>query len=179
MIREVDLVSYLPPFMQTYKEPVVALEAENPEFVLVWKAADKVLKNHFISTADEYGISRFEKLLGIFPESSESIETRRVRVMSRWFYSIPYTIRMLSLKLLKILGKDYNFSIWSNFKDGYELILTVYTINDSQVAELRHVLDVMVPENIITSIIFEDTIHGSMYFGGVMSEADILEIRQR
>ena len=25
MIREVDLVSYLPPFMQSYKEPVAAL----------------------------------------------------------------------------------------------------------------------------------------------------------
>lgn len=34
MIREVDLVSYLPPFMQSYKEPVAALEAENPEFSL-------------------------------------------------------------------------------------------------------------------------------------------------
>ena len=58
MIREVDLVSYLPPFMQTYKEPVAALEAENPEFQIGWKATDKVLKNRFISTADEYGISR-------------------------------------------------------------------------------------------------------------------------
>ena len=28
--REVDLVSYLPPFMQSYKEPVAALEAGKP-----------------------------------------------------------------------------------------------------------------------------------------------------
>ena len=48
MIREVDLVSYLPPFMQTYKEPVAALEAENPEIQIVWKATDKVMKNRFI-----------------------------------------------------------------------------------------------------------------------------------
>ena len=32
MIREVDLVSYLPPFMQGYKELTSALEAESPEF---------------------------------------------------------------------------------------------------------------------------------------------------
>ena len=56
MIRDVDLVSYLPPFMQTYKEPVAALEAENPEFQIIWKATDRVLYNRFISTADEYGI---------------------------------------------------------------------------------------------------------------------------
>ena len=58
MIREVDLVSYLPPFMQSYKEPVAALEAENPEFSLMWSATDRCLRNRFISTADEYGISQ-------------------------------------------------------------------------------------------------------------------------
>ena len=54
MTREVDLVSYLPPFLAEFKEIAVALEAENPEFQIVWKATDKVLKNRFISTADEY-----------------------------------------------------------------------------------------------------------------------------
>jgi hypothetical protein len=48
MIREVDLVSYLPPFMQSYKEPVAALEAENPEFSLMWSATDRCLRNRFI-----------------------------------------------------------------------------------------------------------------------------------
>jgi hypothetical protein len=67
MIREVDLVSYLPPFIAEYKETNLTLTAENPEFVLVWKAADRTLKNEFIETADEYGISRFEKILHILP----------------------------------------------------------------------------------------------------------------
>lgn len=62
MIREVDLVSYLPPFIAEYKETNITLTAENPEFVLVWNATDKTLKNEFIATADEYGISRFEKI---------------------------------------------------------------------------------------------------------------------
>ena len=79
MIREVSLVSYLPPFMQDYKEPAAALEAENPEFTLVWKAADKVLYNHFISTADEYGIARREKLLGIYPSDDDTLDSRRAR----------------------------------------------------------------------------------------------------
>ena len=48
MIREVDLVSYLPPFMQNYKEPVAALEAENPEFSLMWSATDKCLKTDLL-----------------------------------------------------------------------------------------------------------------------------------
>ena len=68
MTREVDLVSYLPPFLAEFKEIAITLEAENPEFVLVWNAAERVLSNEFIETADEYGISRFEKILKILPD---------------------------------------------------------------------------------------------------------------
>ena len=67
MIREVELASYLPPFMQNCEEPVAALDAEDPEFRIVWTATDRCLRNRFISTADEYGISRFEKMLNIYP----------------------------------------------------------------------------------------------------------------
>ena len=70
MIREVDLVSYLPPFMAEFKEIMATLEAENPEFVLVWEAADRVLQNEFIETSDEYGISRWERILGVFPKTN-------------------------------------------------------------------------------------------------------------
>lgn len=61
MTRDVNLLAYLPPFMQDFTEIAVTLNAEDPEFVIVWDAADRVLKNQFIETADEYGISRFEK----------------------------------------------------------------------------------------------------------------------
>ena len=53
MIKEVDLVSYLPPFMQEYKALAQTLEAENPEFALLWEAAGRVRKNAFVATADD------------------------------------------------------------------------------------------------------------------------------
>ena len=74
MIKEVDLVSYLPPFMQEYKALAQTLEAENPEFALLWEAAGRVRKNAFVATADEYGIGRFERILGIFPDKGETLE---------------------------------------------------------------------------------------------------------
>ncbi len=65
MVREVDLMSYLPLFMQGYREPAATLRAEEPEFDIVWAAADRMLRNRSISTADEYGIGRLERILGI------------------------------------------------------------------------------------------------------------------
>ena len=87
--RKVDLVSYLPPFVAEYKEINATLTAENPEFEIAWDAANRVLYNEFIATADEYGISKFEKILNIFPSVEDTLESRRARVAARWFTSIP------------------------------------------------------------------------------------------
>ena len=147
MIREVDLVSYLPPFMLNYKETVAALEAENPEFIIIWKATDKVLYNHFISTADEYGLSRFEKLLGIFPTSDDTIESRRSRVQSKWFNTIPYTLTVLLQKLTVLCG-DTSFVFTNNFKEGYTITLVTDLELYGQVEELEYIINTMMPENI-------------------------------
>lgn len=147
MIRDVDLISYLPPFMQTYKEPVAALEAENPEFYIIWSAADKVLRNRFISTADEYGLSRFEKLLGIYPSEEDTVESRRSRVQARWFNSIPYTLKALIAKLVTLCGNS-DFTIVKGYQNYRIEILTNLELF-GQVEELERMIDSMLPCNMV------------------------------
>lgn len=180
MKREVDLVSYLPPFMQKYREPVAALEAEKPEFDLIWDSMDRIFYNRFISTADEYGISRFERMMGIVPSDAETLEARRLRVHSRWVNSIPYTIRVLAHKTAELLGGNHNFSMHPDFREAYGLLLVVYSSDDSLTDELKYLLSVMIPENIVTDIVYE-TVTGrkEIYLGTVLEQADIQEIRQR
>ena len=152
MIRDVDLVDYyLPTFMQKYNEPVAALKAEEPEFLLVWKAADRVLYNHFISTADDYGISRFEKLLGILPLPEDTLESRRERVRSRWFKSIPYTLKTLINKLITLCG-DRDFTIMADFSESYTMVLNVSLSLFGQVDELNDILSYMIPQNIVVEV---------------------------
>ncbi len=167
MIREVDLVSYLPLFMQTYKEPVAALEAENPEFEIIWKATDKVLKNRFISTADEYGISRFEKMLGIHPTDDDTLESRRSRVQSKWFSKLPYTLRVLLQKLTVLCG-DTDFKLNHNFTVGYTLTLETDLELYGQVEELEYIINTMIPENIVVDSrnSIPCNIKGAVLFGG-------------
>lgn len=146
-IREVDLVSYLPPFIADFKEESVTLEAENPEFVLVWKAADRVLYNEFIATADEYGISRFENILGILPSKEDTLESRRSRVQTRWFNTIPYTMKALLSKLIALCG-DSDFTVTKRF-DYYELEIVTDLEMFGQVEELENIINTMIPCNII------------------------------
>ena len=146
MVREVDLVSYLPPFMAEYKEIDAALKAEDPEFVLVWQAADRVLRNEFIETADEYGIARFEAILNILPSSEDTLESRRARVLSRWFSSIPYTERVLIERLTGICGTN-NFTLTRDYLN-YHLEIEVDLELFGQIEELERLLDEMLPCNI-------------------------------
>lgn len=147
MIREVDLVSYLPPEIANFKETVAALEAENPEFVLVWKAADRVLYNEFIETADEYGISRFEKILNILPSTEDTLESRRARVQARWNSTIPYTLKTFVDKLAALCG-DSNFTIVKDYPH-YRIALEVELGLYGQVGELERIIESMIPCNMV------------------------------
>lgn len=146
MTREVDLVSYLPPFMSEYSEINAALAAENPEFGAVWEAADGVLRNEFISTADEEGIAEFEKMMGLLPLGGDTLEIRRARVMSKWISKLPYTMKMLIENLRILCGGD-DFTVKKKF-DGYELHITTHLREYSRVRELARLLDEMIPANI-------------------------------
>lgn len=147
MIREVDLVSYLPPFMADFKEVAVTLEAENPEFKIIWDAANQVLYNEFIATADEYGISRFEAILKILPSKEDTLESRRARVQARWFNAIPYTMKALISKLIALCS-DNNFTITKQF-DFYRLELETHLELYGQVDELEYIINTMLPCNIV------------------------------
>ncbi len=177
MIRDVELVSYLPPFMQEYQEPVEALKAENPEFLIVWKAVDRILSNHFISTADEYGISRFEKMLGILPSREDTLESRRSRVQSKWFNTIPYTMKMLLQKIAVLCGET-DFEITGDFSDNY--IIQIHTSLElfGQTEQLKAIIDEVLPCNLV--VIFENevkmSLKGNVFCIGGITCTNVIEI---
>lgn len=145
MIREVDLVSYLPPFMAEYREVRGALDAENPEFAIAWQAADRTLRNAFIETADEYGIGRFEQMLKICPSGTDTLESRRRRVAARWFRALPYTERMLLEKLIVLCGGS-DFTVTKHY-ERYTIELEVSLTLYGQIEELERLIEGMLPCN--------------------------------
>lgn len=147
MTKDVDLVSYLPPFMADFKEISVTLEAENPEFVLVWNAADRVLQNEFIESADEYGISRFENILGILPSKEDTLESRRARVQARWFNTVPYTMKAFLAKLTSLCG-DTDFTVTKKYAE-YRIEISTDLELFGQVEELEHIIESMMPCNMV------------------------------
>lgn len=115
MIRNVNLLDYLPPFMREYREMKCIMDADQPEFQTVSNSTETIKNNQFITTCNEQGISRFEKMLNIEPLPADTLQTRIGRVWARWIDTIPYTIKALANKLDVLLGAgthtetvDYN-----------------------------------------------------------------------
>ena len=50
MIRDVNLIGYLPPFIQEYMEIRKIMQAENPEFQFVEDESEIIKNNQFIQT---------------------------------------------------------------------------------------------------------------------------------
>lgn len=148
MTRDVSLLAYLPPFMQDFTEIAATLNAEDPEFVIVWDSADRVLKNQFIATADEYGISRFEKILKILPSKEDTLESRRSRVQNRWFNDMPCTLRTLVYRLTTLCA-DHGFTLTKYFTDAYTLEIHTDLELFGQVEELERIIGSVIPCNLV------------------------------
>lgn len=144
MRDDISLTEYIPEFLGGYSEIKAALKAEEPELELIWASAEEVLSNQFIETADEYGISRYEKLMGILPPAAEGLEARRARVRSKWLSSLPYTFKMLVKKLSVLCGGD--FQVIKNY-DGYTVRVVTHLKLYSELLGLKELLEEMIPAN--------------------------------
>ena len=91
MAREIDLLGYWMPVLRQLKEFKEIAKAETPELKYILEQIERTLNNMFIETADEYGIKRFEDMMGIYPEAGASLETRRFNVLVKWNDKVPYT----------------------------------------------------------------------------------------
>lgn len=146
MVRDEKLISYLPQYIQDYREIKQILNSEDPEILTLNVEIDQFKNNQFILSCNETGIKEFEDLLKISPSPDDTLEARISRVLARWNDSIPYTYRGLIEKLDTLCGSG-NYIIFPKFND-YELELTVHLPLSGQVDELEYLLSYMIPANI-------------------------------
>ena len=67
---------------------------------------EEIDRNITIKTAEESGIQHREKILGIQPLDTASLEERKVEVLLRWWSSPVYTETTLRQKLDAVLGRE-------------------------------------------------------------------------
>lgn len=79
---------------------------EQREFDRLNTAVDEVLDTQFVSTAGERGIARYEKIFGITPMDTDTLDERRFRVLAKINAQLPFSIRRLRQQLSTLCGED-------------------------------------------------------------------------
>ena len=150
MIRDVELLKHLPLFIQEYREIRQIMNAENPEFQTAEDETEIIFNNQFIQSCNLQGIAKFESLMGITPETDDTLESRISRVLTRWNDTVPYTFIVLCQRLDLLCGKD-NYEIIRDI-DKYTMDITTHLELTGQAEELDYMLDYMIPANIAITV---------------------------
>lgn len=145
--RTVDLWRYLPDYLQEFLELQVLFAAERPEFQTLVHNLNSLLDNLFINTATDAGLERFEQILHLYPNPTDTIAIRRSNVMAAWFSDKKYTLKTL-LNRLSTLQQNENVQLIWDEDDNYLLHVITRMELQGQVDRLYEILEEMLPADI-------------------------------
>lgn len=170
------LIDYLPPIMQNFTEIKQITKVEQTEVNSLDFEIGRVLDNAFIEDCDEYGIKKYEKLVGVTPTAQDTLESRKSRVLIRWNDFIPYSYRVLIRKLNIFCGVN-NYDISGDLKN-YELFISTHLSIVGQTTELEKMLDKMLPVPIVFTLFndLEYELIGYAHSHGVTVETKAITI---
>ena len=115
------LVEYLPPLFKDLREIVAITAALQPEADALLSRAEDILKEGDFDRMSEYGISRWERILGIFPEPYLSIEERRFAVKANLLSSAVYSEKVIREMLNRLVGEE-NYLMMRDLSEGKQSI---------------------------------------------------------
>lgn len=142
------LIEFLSPFVQSFGEIQEIMRVEEKQMDKLEAGVGKIYDNAFIEDCDEYGIKKYEALLGVVPEAEDKLETRKMRILAQWNSVLPYTYRTL-VRQLNILCGVNNYDIDSELED-YVISFSIYGGMDT--TEINKQLDRILPENIVYDV---------------------------
>lgn len=150
MIRNVDVNRYLPPVIKEAREFKKLAIAENPEFNLMWENIDVVWANQYIMELTIDGVIRWEGIIGIYPRISDTLEDRRIRILTYIASSSLFTITVLRNYLHSVCGEE---NVYCEINCvTYILDIVLYNISETTYLDVLAMLKIMIPANIVVQI---------------------------
>lgn len=98
------LSDYLPDFARECAELRGIAAGEEGELTAAWRAADALLDDQFVTVAGREGLTRWERILGLTPKGTDSLDARRGAILARLNERLPYTLPRLRELLETLCG---------------------------------------------------------------------------
>ena len=151
MAKEIDLLSYWMPLLRQLKEFKEIAKTEEPELRYILEAIDRTLNNMFIDTADEYGIKRFEDMMGIYPDEGATLDSRKFAVLVKWNDKVPYTDNELYNRLISLCGSADKFTITERYNE-YAIDIATHLGVAGAFDTVALMLREMLPSNLVLNL---------------------------
>ncbi|MBQ8765395.1 MAG: DUF2313 domain-containing protein [Clostridia bacterium] len=159
-----NLIEYLPEFLRELREyKAILTDGVQPEVAELFQAIEEALNNQFIQSANEYGVSRWEKMLGIAPKSTYSLDERKFTILTKMNEQLPYTTRSMEKRLASLCGEgNYSVGIDAN---NFTLNVGVALTAQNSYKDVYAMLEKVVPANMVINLylIYEQNKNWSTY----------------
>ena len=134
-----------------------ALYADNSEMLALYTVqaqlynesednGGKLFRNRFIVTADINAVKEYEKLYGVAPDSSVTLQERRERIIDKIIFRPPFTRQRLQEILDKYFGKGT--ATFSLNPGRYELTISIGTDQPLNYFKYQEYIRKLLPANI-------------------------------
>ena len=167
-IRDVNLERYYPPVVNNAKEFKAIANVENPEFIKVWKVIYKQFLNTFVYSLDEDGATRWENMLKLHIDKTDTLATRQKRILAKINSSLPYTERSLQNMFDSTYGVN-NTKISIKY-DKYALWVDSVASLLFKTANMRTFLRAIIPTNMTVNVSNTKIANLNEYCGATMQK---------
>ncbi len=150
MDREIDIRQYWTRVVRGIGEFDAVAKAENPEFNSLAECLTRLLNDTFVTSATETGVERFEDILNIVPTAEETIEDRKIKILTYLNVKLPYTWTMLYNTLDAIFEGNFTMSLNNQ---TYTLRLEAVFTSLNHKKDVVELLNGVLPKNLIIEVI--------------------------
>ena len=145
-----QLLDALPPVLRPVREYQAIMATEQTECEVLYAAQRDTLNNLFPQTSGDYGLGRWERMLNITPQGTDTLDDRRFRVLSRLSEQLPYTITALRRQLSALCGPD-GYTAQVN-PSAYLLTVRVALTAKKAFAHVNALLRRVAPANLVIDL---------------------------
>ena len=173
------LKNYIAPFFYDVKEIKEIIDSLQEEFNIIGTNAEQSLNNMFILSTDEDGIARYEKITGIIPKGTDTLQDRQFNVLSKFQNKLPYTDEYLKNTISLLTNNDFEINIDN---DNYEVTVKIGLSAQKQFDTINQLLKDVIPANMLISLNYlynKYSKYEGLYTYGEMAEYTYKGLRER
>ena len=148
--RLINLSDYAVPVTKDAADIQEVYRIESIEVQAIWDLLINIFKEQYIYTADDYGLSQWEKILELQPEPTDSSDTRRFAILAALLGQRPYTMIKLR-ELLDTLCGEGNYKIIEDF-NNYSIKFKISLGVKKQRDIVANMLKEIIPMNLIFDV---------------------------